>query len=51
MLSDGLGRELQIERLQASMLGDARKHFGADFFTIVKGENKIRPAFASERAM
>ena len=25
--------------------------FGADFFAIVEGENKIWPAFASKRAM
>jgi len=33
------------------MLGDARKHTGTEFFAIVKGEDEVRPAFASKRAM
>jgi len=51
-LADHLARlGARFEMLQASMLGDARKHLWTDFFAIVKGENKIRPAFASKRAM
>ena len=30
------------------MLCNASQHFGADFITIVEGENKIRPAIAGK---
>jgi hypothetical protein len=54
-LSAGLGsdgrHELQIVGAKARVLCDARKHLGADFFAIVKRENKVRPALARQRPM
>ena len=51
MLSAGSGARLKLDGLQASVLGNARKHFGADLFAIVKGENEIRPTFPSKCAV
>ena len=37
---------LQVFRRDAGVLGDARKHTGADFFAVVKREDNIRPPLA-----
>ena len=46
-LSDGLGRELQIERPQACVLGDTRKHFRTDLFAVFQalGQDAKRQDF------
>ena len=52
---DGLGsdgrHELQIVRAETGVLSDARKHLGADFFAVVKRENKVRPSIARQSPM
>jgi hypothetical protein len=42
---------LQIFWSDTGVLGDARNHSGADFFTVVKREDDIRPPLAGQGAV
>ena len=48
--SDNAGRNegLQVVRGEAGVLGDAGEHAGADFFTVVEREDKVRPVGVGE---
>jgi hypothetical protein len=35
--------DLQVGWQKTSVLGQARQHFGADFFTLMKGKHHITP--------
>jgi hypothetical protein len=45
------GISLQIFWLEPSVLGDARQHFGANLFAIMKREDKVRPTCAAQRSV
>ena len=46
-----LGISLQVIRGDARVLGDSSKHFGANFFSVVKCEDEICVSSAAKRAM
>ena len=48
--SDNAGRNegLQVVRGEAGMLCDAGQHAGADFFSVVKREDEVRPVGVGE---
>jgi hypothetical protein len=44
-------RRLKILGLEARKTGDARKHARPDLFSVVEGEDHVRPAWARQRSM
>lgn len=43
-------RGLEIFGPESGVLGDASKHLGTNFLSVMKCEDEIRPTFAAERA-
>ena len=42
---------LEVLWTQSRAFRNSRKHFGADFFTVVKGEQEVGPAFPCKAPM